>query len=249
MSHSIRQYQIKCLSLRTVKSAPDGARRSGGARSGWKGKNMWDLNMSSRLAAIAMSIGLALGVGVSGSVLATTAAEAHGGVKLEQDECVMQLGPNTLHFIGYQRSGEEQEFCQDIAQTGPTVIALSAVSPELRDMAIGVRVIRDAGETAEKANLDAVTVVNIEPRVYRNGILTFEHNFRDAGRYVALVTVRDDLGNEWMTRFPFGVGLYTFWGMIEYILYAVGFVSLVGAMWLAIRAKANRDAERAQVTA
>jgi hypothetical protein len=205
---------------------------------------MRGLKAHSRLAAIAISFGLALGVGLS-----TTAAHAHGGVKLEQDECVMQLGPNTLHFIGYQRSGEEQEFCQDIAQTGPTVIALSAVSPELRDMAIGVRVIRDAGETAEKANLDAVTVVNLEPKVYRNGILTFEHNFRDAGRYVALVTVRDDLGNEWVTRFPFGVGLYTFWGMIEYILYAVGFVSLVGAMWLAIRAKANRDAEQAQVAA
>ncbi len=196
------------------------------------------------LAAIAVSFGVALGIGMS-----TTEAMAHGGVKLEQDDCVMQLGPNTLHFIGYQRSGEEQEFCQDIAQTGPTVIALSAVSPELRDMAIGVRVIKDVGETSEKANLSAVTVVNLEPKVYRNGILTFEHNFTDAGRYVALVTVRDDLGNEWVTRFPFGVGLYTLWGMIEYILYAVGFVSLVGAMWLAIRAKANRDAEQAQVAA
>lgn len=184
-----------------------------------------------------------------GVSLATTGAQAHGGVKLEQDECVMQLGPNTLHFIGYQRSGEEQEFCQDIAQTGPTVIALSAVSPELRDMAIGVRVVKDVGEATEKAGLDSVTIVNIEPKVYRNGILTFEHDFKDAGRYVALVTVRDDLGNEWVTRFPFGVGLYTFWGMIEYILYTVGFVSLVGAMWLALRAKANRNAEQAHVAA
>jgi len=205
---------------------------------------MMGLIARGRLAAIAISLGAILGID-----LATTGAQAHGGVKLEQDECVMQLGPNTLHFIGYQRSGEEQEFCQDIAQTGPTVIALSAVSPELRDMAIGVRVVKDVGEATEKANLDAITIVNIEPKVYRNGILTFEHNFKDAGRYVALVTVRDDLGNEWVTRFPFGVGLYTFWGMIEYILYAVGFVSLVGAMWLVLRAKANREAEQAHVAA
>lgn len=197
-----------------------------------------------RLSAIAAFLGAMLGVS-----LTMTDAQAHGGVKLEQDECVMQLGSNTLHFIGYQRSGEEQEFCQDIAQTGPTVIALSAVSPELRDMAIGVRVVKDVGETNEKSNLDAITVVNIEPKVYRNGILTFEHNFKDAGHYVALVTVRDDLGNEWVTRFPFGVGLYTFWGMIEYILYAVGFVSLVGVMWLALRAKASREAEQASVAA
>jgi hypothetical protein len=227
-----------------VKTRAAGARRSGVAANEMEGEKMMGLIARRRLAAIAISLGALLGIG-----LATTGAQAHGGVKLEQDECVMQLGPNTLHFIGYQRSGEEQEFCQDIAQTGPTVIALSAVSPELRDMAIGVRVVKDVGEATEKANLDAITIVNIEPKVYRNGILTFEHNFKDAGRYVALVTVRDDLGNEWVTRFPFGVGLYTFWGMIEYILYAVGFVSLVGAMWLVLRAKANREAEQAHVAA
>lgn len=191
---------------------------------------------------------LALGA-LLGLALSSTGAQAHGGVKLEQDECVMQLGPNTLHFIGYQRSGEEQEFCQDIAQTGPTVIALSAVSPELRDMAIGVRIVKDVSAANEKADLDAVTVVNMEPKVYRNGILTLEHNFKDAGHYVALVTVRDDLGNEWTTRFPFGVGLYTFWGMIEYILYGVGFASLLGAMWLALRAKAHKAAQEAHAVA
>lgn len=205
---------------------------------------MIGLRMRGRMTAAIFSLGALLGVS-----LLPTGAAAHGGVKLEQDECVMQLGPNTLHFIGYQRSGEEQEFCQDIAQTGPTVIALSAVSPELRDMAIGVRIVKDVGEANEKANLDAITIVNMEPKVYRNGILTLEHDFRDAGHYVALVTVRDDLGNEWVTRFPFGVGLYTFWGMLEYILYGVGFVSLIGAMWLALRAKAQKAAQAAHAAA
>ena len=35
---------------------------------------------------------------------APTSAFAHGGVALEQDECVLRIGPNTMHFIGYQRS-------------------------------------------------------------------------------------------------------------------------------------------------
>ena len=56
---------------------------------------------------------------------------------------VLKIGPNTMHFIGYQRSGEEQEFCEDIAKTGPTIIALTAVLPDLRDMAIGIRVVKD----------------------------------------------------------------------------------------------------------
>jgi hypothetical protein len=175
-----------------------------------------------------------------------SAAQAHNAVKLEQDECVFKIGPSTMHFIGYQRTGEEQEFCQDIAQTGPTVIALQAVSPDMRDMAIGARIVKDTGS---KDNLDAATVASYAPKVYRNGIMTFEHDFADAGRYIAIVTVRDDLGNEFVSQFPFTVGLYTFWGMLEYILYGVGFVSLIGVMWLTLRARARRAAEGAHVAA
>lgn len=182
------------------------------------------------------ALGLAAVIG-----LAPSGASAHGGVKLEQDECVLRIGPNTMHFIGYQRSGEEQEFCEDIAQTGPTVIALEAVSDEMRDMAIGVRVIKDVGgEANEKGDLTAATVFKMEPKVYRNGIMTFEHDFKESGHYVGIVTVRDDLGNEWVSRFPFTVGLYTFWGMLEYILYGVGFFSLVAIMIFALRAKSNK---------
>jgi len=182
---------------------------------------------------------LALGL----AILAGTAspASAHGGVKLEQDECVLKIGPNTMHFIGYQRTGEEQEFCEDIAHTGPTVIALTAVSPDLRDMAIGVRIVKDVGqkdasqkdvgEEQEKANLEAATEFYLPPKVYRNGTMTFEHDFKKAGYYVGIVTVSDDQGNQWVSRFPFTVGIYTFMGMIEYILYAVGITSLSAYLW------------------
>ena len=91
-----------------------------------------------------------LAIGVCYALIAPHNAYAHGGVKLEQDECVLKIGPNTMHFIGYQRTGEEEEFCEDIAKTGPTIIALTAVSPDLRDMAIGIRVVKDVGEEQEK---------------------------------------------------------------------------------------------------
>lgn len=165
------------------------------------------------------------------AMAAASSAFAHGGVKLEQDECVLKIGPNTMHFIGYQRKGEEQEFCEDIASTGPTVIALTAVQPDLRDMAIGIRVVKDVGEEKEKADIDAVTEAYLPPKVYRNGILTFEHDFKTAGRYVGIVTVSDDEGQQWVSRFPFTVGLYTFGGMLEYILYATGFLSLSALLW------------------
>jgi hypothetical protein len=167
-------------------------------------------------------------------------ASGQGGVRLEQDECVLKIGPNTMHFIGYQRAGEEQEFCEDIAQTGPTVIALTAVSPDLRDMAIGIRVVKDVGEAMEKANLDAVTVAYHQPKVYRNGTMTFEHDFKEPGKYIGIVTVSDDLGNEWVSRFPFTVGVVTFMGYIEYILYGVAFTALCGFLWYMLRVRARK---------
>jgi hypothetical protein len=179
---------------------------------------------------LASTIRQAVAAALTGVFLAwgVCAASAHGGVKLEQDECVFKIGPNTMHFIGYQRAGEEQEFCEDIAQTGPTVIALTAVSPDLRDMAIGIRVVKDVGEAKEKANIDTVTVAYYPPKVYRNGTMTFEHDFLEAGKYVGIVTVSDDLGNQWVSRFPFTVGIFTFMGYIEYILYGVSFTALCG---------------------
>ncbi|PWB82496.1 MAG: hypothetical protein C3F11_11660 [Methylocystaceae bacterium] len=176
-----------------------------------------------------------------------SSAFAHGGVKLEQDECVLKIGPNTMHFIGYQRKGEEQEFCEDIAYTGPTVIALTAVQSDLRDMAIGIRVVKDVGEEKEKADIDAVTEAYLPPKVYRNGILTFEHDFKTAGRYVGIVTVSDDQGQQWVSRFPFSVGLYTFGGMLEYILYAVAFVSLSAGLWLVCRPRKPQSGDLAAI--
>ena len=199
--------------------------------------------MKCHLSARGLLAGVVAIVVAAGVQFAPAQALAHNGVRLEQDECVLRIGPSSIHFSAYQRVGEEQEACEDVWNTGPTVIGLTAVSAELRDMAIGVRVIKDVGEPKETGNLDALTVAFREPKVYHNGTMTFEHDFKDAGHYVAIVTVRDDLGNEWVSRFPFSVGLYTFWGMIEYILYAVGFAALCGLLWFVLRAHARKPVE------
>lgn len=183
-----------------------------------------------------------------------SSAFAHGGVKLEQDTCAVKVGPVAVHFIGYQSKGEPEEFCDDIARTGPTVIALSAmewgrlpdsyiiqnqapaetpskVSVDLREIAIGVRIIKDAGEEKEKADIDAVTEFYAPPKLHRNATMTFEHDFKKTGGYVAIITVADGKGNEWSSRFPFTVGVFSLWNTIEYILYAIGFLSLSGFLW------------------
>jgi hypothetical protein len=187
--------------------------------------------------------GVFIAVCLGAAFIVPVTASAHGGVKLEQDECVFKIGPNTMHFVGYQRSGEEQEFCEDIAQTGPTVIGITAVSPDLRDMAIGVRVIKDVGAEQEKANIEGATVFSRPPKVYQNGSMTFEHDFKEPGRYVGIVTVSDDLGNSWVSRFPFRVGVFSVMGVLEYILYGVAFVALCGFLWFMLSQRAKKREE------
>jgi hypothetical protein len=199
---------------------------------------------------------------------ATGSAVAHDGVKLEQDTCVVKVGPVKVHFIGYQRTGEPQEFCQDIAQTGPTVIALSALedrlpdnyivqnqapaaapaspSVDLREIAIGVRIVEDVGEEKEKADIGAVTTYYAPPKLHRNATMTFEHDFRKAGHYVAIITVADRDGQEWSARFPFAVGLFSLWNMLDYVLYVFGFVSLCAFLWYVLGRRAGpTEAEHA----
>jgi len=130
-------------------------------------------------------------------------ANAHGGLSLADDMCKLTVGPYTMHFTGYQpESSQEQEFCEDIPNVGRTIVALDYIDEDLRPMTTEVRIIRDTGS---EENLDEITIFLIEPKVYPNGSVTFEHNFPLEGKFVGLVTVRNN-DTEYVSRFPFAVG-------------------------------------------
>ena len=74
--------------------------------------------------------------------------------------------------------------------------------------------------------------------------MTFEHDFKEPGRYVGIITVSDDLGNSWVSRFPFTVGVFTVMGIIEYILYGVAFVALCGFLWFMLSQRARKGEVR-----
>jgi len=132
---------------------------------------------------------------------------AHGGLSMAEDVCKLTIGPYTMHFTGYQPdSSQEQEFCEDIPNTGRTVVALDYIDEALRPLTTEVRIIRDTGaEPGAEGNLDEITVMHIPPKVYSNGSVTFEHTFPEEGNFVGLVTVNDN-GTEYVSRFPFAVG-------------------------------------------
>jgi hypothetical protein len=108
-----------------------------------------------------------------------------------------------MHFSGYQpASNGNMEFCEDIPKTGPTIVVMDAVEPELRDLPIEVRIISDTGDESQ---LDAITLVHIPKKIYPSGSVPLEYTFAKAGRYVGLVTAGDAV--QYVSRFPFSVGV------------------------------------------
>lgn len=137
------------------------------------------------------------------ALLLPGAAAAHGGLSMDEDMCKLRVGPYLMHFVGYQPEGTTgpKEFCEDIPETGRTVVVLDYINEELRDLPTEVRVIRDTGD---ESNLDAVTVLHVPAKVYPSGSLSFELDFAEPGRFVGLVTVMDK--EKRLSRFPFSVG-------------------------------------------
>lgn len=140
----------------------------------------------------------------SALLLRAQCAHSHGGLSMDEDTCKLRVGRYVMHFVGYQPDtvSGPKEFCEDIPQTGRTIVVLDYVDPELRDLPTEVRVIRDTGAPPEK--LDEVTVLHLPPKLYPTGSLNFEVDFREPGKFIGLVSVGDQ--PKLQSRFPFSVG-------------------------------------------
>jgi hypothetical protein len=134
-------------------------------------------------------------------------AYAHGGVSIDQGQCVMKIGPDTMTFTGYQPQKSREQFCDDIPDVGSTIIVLDAQQDELRDMALEIRILRNVGQKDDSENMDANTEIYVAPKKYKTGTLNFEYNFAKNGNFIGLVKARSDDGTkEYISRFPFAVG-------------------------------------------
>jgi len=151
---------------------------------------------------IKFSVALLLGV-----VGFAAQAQAHGGVSLDQGQCVMKIGPDTMTFTGYQPQKSREQFCDDIPDAGSTIIVLDAQNDELRDMAIEMRVLRNVGQKDDNENMEANTEIYVAPKKYGTGTLNFDYNFQKQGNFIGLVKASSDDGSKvYVSRFPFAVG-------------------------------------------
>jgi hypothetical protein len=99
-------------------------------------------------------------------------------------------------------------------------VTLDMQENELRDMTTEIRIVKDLGtharinglpvltdaELASPEVLDPVTVAYVAPKKYPTGTLTFEHTFRENGKFIGVVTVKNSHGQTYVSQFPFSVG-------------------------------------------
>ncbi len=179
----------------------------------------------SRIASLSRALAPAwlFGAFLAISALAATPAAAHGRLGSAEGRCRLYIGPDIMNFTGYTPDSSKSEFCEDIPATGRMIMVLDDEQPELRDMAVEIRIVKDVGSQAkEEDNLDPITVAHREPKIYPTGTINFEHDFPEAGYFVGIVTVTGEHGERWVSRFPFSVGMSFMRTLPVYILLSIG---------------------------
>ncbi len=155
---------------------------------------------------------LAIGMIFTGQV------QAHGGLALADDMCILTVGPYTIHFTGYQPLTQEEEFCEDIPEKGKTIVALDYINDELRPFETEVRIVRSTAshrittgttpkdiEKISDEDLENMTIYYLEPEVYPSASILIDHTFPEKGMFAGVVTVKGE-GQEHVSVFPFSVG-------------------------------------------
>lgn len=182
--------------------------------------------MRGRLDRVGMRLFAARVMAAAGLVTATLVtphALAHGGLSMDEDRCKLRVGRYVIHFVGYQPDSPSgpREFCEDIPETGRTIVVLDFLNDELRDLPTEVRIVRD---TASETDLNRITVLHLPPTVYPSGSLNFELNFDAPGKFVGLVTVGG--ANNAVSRFPFSVGRSSRWLLLAITALLIGLAAV-----------------------
>lgn len=163
------------------------------------------------------------------------AAFGHGGVVLEEDLCVINIGYLQAHFKIYlPQEHQRQEFCEDIPSTGESLFVMEYLHPGLDEATIDFRVIRNVTglgrfamweDVARIADLDEVTVFYHAPAIVP-GVYSVIHRFDEPGEFIGIVTAAPgDGGAPYTAVFPFEVG-FTGFGVWPLILIAITLLQL-----------------------
>ncbi len=176
-------------------------------------------------------------LGAALSLLASAGVSSHAlaaGWHYYDPDCPIAIGPKSMKFVAMQPKKNIDRECDALPDTGASVIVLDASDNELRDMNWDVRVLRaKAPDSQPDPEADAISRQPIQK--FRNGMMNFDQNFKQAGNYQLYVKLTSDDGaKSYEGRHPFSVGLVTDEEFYLYIGFGV-FIVLAGgaafAMW------------------
>jgi hypothetical protein len=112
----------------------------------------------------------------------TGAAAAHGKEALEEDSCVRRIGENMVHLSAYQPQYDASaQYCTEIPKGGDTYLVVDLVDPAMREMPIGMRVVKGTNEAEDE------TVSLVRPAYHPDGVIRGETSL-DQGLYTVIIT-------------------------------------------------------------
>ena len=166
---------------------------------------------------------------------AGSAARAAGGDGPEAmsmgNMCMVMFGYDMIHITSYLPGQSRSEYCEEIPQTGRVIMVFDIENPKFRDMPIEIRIIRDpTTPITPNTDLEPLTEVHFPPTNYTKGTFTFEHDYKQIGHYIGMVTLTKDNGEKDTQIFKFSVG-ETLWSWLPYILGAILIGLVLGAYW------------------
>jgi len=145
--------------------------------------------------------------------LQPAAVVAHGGVVMEEDQCVIDIGLFRAHFTIYQpQTSASEEFCEDVPDLGETLFVMDYLHESLRQMPVDFRIIEDVNDRGKYASwedvesiedIDAVTLYYQAAQTEPGGSLSTKYHFTEKGWYVGVVTTRQT-GSDKLYRAVFG---------------------------------------------
>lgn len=114
--------------------------------------------------------------------LHTGVAGAHGKVAMEQDSCMRRAGDNSMvHLSAYQPQIEPSaHYCTEIPNVGETFLVIDLVDQALRDMPVGIRIVRGTGDT------DSETIKTIKPVYHSDGVVG-DKVYLEQGHYTIFI--------------------------------------------------------------
>lgn len=113
-------------------------------------------------------------------------AMAHGNVTLEEDACMRRIGGNMVHFSAYQPQIEPKaQYCTEIPEGGDTFLVVDLVDQSLRNLPLGVRIVKGQGEGGKDE--EDQTVAYWKPVSHPDGVVRGEAKL-EKGFYRLIIT-------------------------------------------------------------